>query len=129
MYTCRVVTIRSVALVPALLFGLSPVLGIVCAMNCDQLPSTQACHQSVDSREEPSLRSTRHVCDHDHTTGKPALFVSSSTRDSVATFVAVPVPALAHVSLPDAHLAVASLHGPPGLNGRSTRSRVTLLRI
>jgi hypothetical protein len=69
------------------------------------------------------------VCDHDHTTGKAAMLVSSSTRDSVGTIVAVAVPALAHVSLPAAHLAVASLHEPPGLTGGSTPSRFIVLRI
>lgn len=129
MYTGSVVRFRCFALVLAVLLAATPVLAVVCAMDCDQPPSTPACHTSVASLDGPSLRSTGHLCDHDHTAGSPALLVGSSARGFAETFVALPVPTLAHLSLSDARLAIASMHGPPGLSARSTSSRLTVLRI
>jgi hypothetical protein len=132
MYTGTVVAARFFAFVLALLLAATPVLGVVCEMDCDQPPATSSeseCHKSAVSPGGPTVRGAQHGCDHDHTTGGPALLASASARDSVAHFVAIQLPALAQVSAPDARVAILAMHGPPGLSGRNTSSTITVLRI
>ena len=129
MYTGVVVKVRGYAFVLAVVLTATPVLGMVCQMDCDQPPAASACHKSAASPEGPTLRGARHACDHDHTSGKPALLTSSNVRDSAVTFVALRVAIPGHTSSPDARLAATSIHGPPGLSGRSTPSRIPVLRI
>ena len=130
MYTGTVVMARSFAFVLALMLTATPVLGVVCEMDCDQPPATSSeCHESTASPGGPTVRGAQHGCDHDHTTGSPALLASASGRDSIVNFVAIPVPTLAHASVTDARVAILAIHGPPGLSGRSTSSHNTVLRI
>ena len=130
MYTGTVVAARSFAFVLALLLTATPVLGVVCEMDCDQpLASSSECHKSAVSPGGPTVRGAQHGCDHDHTTSGPALLASASARNSVAHFVAIQLPTLAHVSAPDARVAILAMHGPPGLSGRNTSSTITVLRI
>ena len=114
----------------ALLLTAMPVLGLVCEMDCDQQPTTSSeCHESAASPGGPTVRGAQHGCDHDHTTGSPALLASAGARDSVAHFVATQLPTLAHVSAPDARVAILAMHRPPGVSARSTSSTITVLRI
>jgi hypothetical protein len=130
MYTGRVVRLRSFALVLLLQFAATPVIGLVCEMDCDQPPAAPACHESTIPYDGSTVRGGQHPCDHDHTTGSPALLAGASARDSLGTFSAVLVPAFAYASAPDARVANAAVHGPPGLSGRTrTSSRITVLRI
>ena len=130
MYTGNVVKLRSLAFVLALLLTATPVLGVVCQMDCDQPPAkSSACHESAAARGEPTVRSAQHGCDHDQTTGSPALLASISARDSVAHFVANRLPTLAAVSAPDARVAILAMHGPRGVSGRNTSSTISVLRI
>jgi metal-dependent amidase/aminoacylase/carboxypeptidase family protein len=130
MYTGRVVRLRSFALVLLLQFAATPVIGLVCEMDCDQPPAAPACHESTAPPDGPTVRGARHACDHDHTTSSLALLAAATARDSHGTFSAVSVPAFAYASAPDARVAIAAVHGPPGLSGRtSTSSRITVLRI
>ena len=129
MYTETVVRSRCFAFVFALLLTATPVLRIVCEMDCDQPPATSACHKSAASPDGPTLRGAQHSCAHDHSTGSPALLTSTSARDSVGTFIALPVTTLAHASVTDARVPNLAVHGPPGLSGRSTSFRITVLRI
>jgi hypothetical protein len=130
MYTGTVVTARSFAFVLALSLTATPVLGVMCEMDCDQPPATSAeCHESTASPGAPTVRGAHHGCDHAHMTGSPALLASASGRDSIINFVAIPVPTLAHASVTDARVAILAIHGPPGLSGRSTSSHNTVLRI
>ena len=130
MYTGRVVRFRASALVLVLLLAATPVLGLVCAMDCDQPPATSACHESTASAGGPVVRGAHHGCDHDHTTGNPALVAGASVRDSIGAVVAVPVPTLAHASTAQTRVANApAMHGPPGLIFRTTSSQITVLRI
>jgi hypothetical protein len=129
MYTGAVVRFRSFASVLALLVTAMPVLGVVCEMDCNQPPATAACHTSAASSDGPTVRRAPHGCDHDHTTGTPALLTGASARDSVGNVIAVPVATLTHASVTNARVALLAMHGPPGLAGRSTSSPITVLRI
>ena len=130
-YTGGVVRRRSFALVLALVVAATPVIGLVCAMDCDQPPAASApCHDESVSHGGLTLRGTSHACDHDHTGASPALLAGSSARDSVGTSVEVGSPTLVHALLSEAHTAAAgAMHGPPVLNARSTSSHITVLRI
>jgi hypothetical protein len=129
MYT-RTVRLRSFAFVLALLLTATPLLGVVCEMDCDQPPATSSeCHKSTASPGGPTVGGTQHRCDHDHTTGSPALLASTNARDSVGSVIAIQVPTLAHVSVTDARVPILAMHGPPGLSGRNTFFRITVLRI
>lgn len=131
MYTGGDVRLRSFALVLALLLAATPLLGVVCEMDCDQPQATSpACHTANVPDDAITLRNGPHSCDHDHTSGSPALLASASGRDSVGASVAVPLPTLAHVSVPAARMVLAAaLHGPPGLSGGMKASYLTVLRI
>jgi hypothetical protein len=128
MYTDGVVRLRSVALVLAFLFVATPLLAAVCEIDCDQPPVASACHNAAVP-EGATVRGAQHACGHDHATGRPALLAGASARDSIATLVAAAVPALAHASVHSARVAAGASHGPPGLIGRSTSSRIAILRI
>jgi hypothetical protein len=129
MYTVAVVRRRSIAFVLALFVTATPVLGVVCAMACDQPPASSQCHESASSPGGPTIRAPQHGCDHDHAIGSQALLTSASSRDSVIKFAAISVPRLAHASLTDARAVTPAMHGPPGLNGRRTSFQITVLRI
>jgi hypothetical protein len=128
MYTGRVVRLRWFAFIVALVLAATPVLGAVCQMDCDQVRATPTCHESASSPDGPIVRGAQHACNHDHSTGSPALLASVSARDSVANS-AIPVSTLAHAFVPDAGVTILSMHGPPGLSGRSTSFTTTILRI
>lgn len=129
MYTGRVVRLRALASILVLLVTATPVLAVLCEMDCEQRPATSACHTSDSSSDGPIVRGAQHACDHDHSTGSPALLANTSARDSVGTFVALPVSTLAHTSVADARVPLLAMHGPPGLSGRSSSSHTTVLRI
>jgi hypothetical protein len=129
MYTGGVVRLRSFALALLLQLAATPVIGLVCEMDCDQPPAALDCHESTDPPDGPTVRGAQHPCDHDHTTGSPALLAGGSARDVIGTFIAVSIPGFASASVPDARVAVAAIHGPPGLSGRSTARHITVLRI
>jgi hypothetical protein len=123
------VKFRWCAFVLALLLTATPVLGMVCQMDCDQPPATSACHKSAASPEGPAVRNAGHPCGHDHTSGKPAVLTTSNARDCAVTIVALTATIVGHTSSADARLPAASMHGPPGLSGRTTVSRIPVLRI
>ena len=130
MYT-GIVRLRSFALALALLVAATPVIGIVCAMDCGQPPATSStCHDGSVPHAGITLRGTPHACDHDHGGAKPALLTSSSARDSAGTSVAALAPAFVLAILPEAPASGAgAMHGPPGLSARSTSFQTTVLRI
>jgi hypothetical protein len=131
MYTGGVVRLRSFALALALLVAATPVIGVVCVVDCDRsLATWPPCHDATVSHDGITLRAAPHACDHDHTGKSPALLTGANTRDSVGISVAASAPTLVHAILPEAHAATAcALHGPPGLATRSTSSLITVLRI
>lgn len=129
MYT-RTVRLRSFAFVLGLLLAATPVLGVVCQMDCDQLSAPPAeCHKSSASPGGPTVQGAQHGCDHDHTAGSPALRASTNARDSVGNAIGISVSTLAQASVTDARVASLSMHGPPGSSGRDTSFRITVLRI
>ena len=132
MYTGRAVRLRSFALVLALVVAATPVIGVLCEMECDQSPaaSSSGCHGASVPQDGTALRGGPHACDHNHTGGSPALLTSAKSRDSVGiSFPALP-PTLVHALVDEARLAAAAaMHGPPGLSGRIPSSHITVLRI
>jgi hypothetical protein len=129
MYTGRVVRLRSFACVLALVLTASPVLRLVCLMDCDQVAATPTCHESTTSADGPTVRGAHHACNHDHSTGSPALLANAGARDSVANFAGISVPTVARAWAPEARVAILAIHGPPGLSGRSTSFHTIVLRI
>src|SRR5262245_27920128 len=122
-----VVRLRLFTSALALVIGATPLMGVLCRMDCDQPPAASRCHESLAVPDGPIVRGTHHPCDHDHIAGSPALIASSAARDSVGGLVAaVPLPALTYTLMPDAGSAVASLHGPPSSDRRSLFSRTTV---
>jgi hypothetical protein len=130
MYT-GIVRLRSFALALALLVAATPVIGIVCTMDCGQPPATSStCHDGSVHHASVTFRSAPHACDHDHGGANPALLTSSSARDSTGTSVAALAPAFVLAILPEAPASAAdAMHGPPGLSVRSTSFQTTVLRI
>src|SRR5262245_4810789 len=98
-------------------------------MDCNQRTATPVCHESMTQPDGPFVRGTHHPCDHDHTAGNLAPIAGPIARDSVGAAVAVPLPGFTSVFVPNTRLAVASLHGPPGSDRRSTSLSATVLRI
>jgi hypothetical protein len=131
MYTGAVVRLRSFGLVLSLLVAATPVMGVVCAMDCDRPPATSLpCHGPTVPREGILLHAAPHACDHDHTGGSPALLTNASARGSEGISVVSAAPTLALAFLPEAHGASAdAVHGPPGLGARRASFHVTVLRI
>jgi len=128
IYTGRVVRLRSSAFVLALLLAATPVLGVICELDCDPPAAASECHEPTTSKG-PTVRGAQH-CDHLHTTGSPALLSKPSARDSVFTFAAAPVAALSHSLVSAARSTMTVRRGPPGLSGRSRTSlSSTVLRI
>lgn len=130
MYT-GIVRLRSFALALALLVAATPVIGIVCAMDCGQPPArSSTCHDGSVPHAGITLRGTPHACDHHHGGAKPALLTSSSARDSAGTSVAASAPAFVLAIPVEAPASAAgAMHGPPGLSARSTSFQTTVLRI
>lgn len=130
MYTGSVVKVRVFAFVLALAFAATPLLGVVCQMDCDQPVKSLICHESTTS-DGARVRSANHPCDHDHMGGSPALVTGAAgARDSIETGrVSVAVSALVHATVPDVRTAMTDMHGPPGISGRSVSSRTSVLRI
>jgi hypothetical protein len=124
------VRLRSFALVVALFVGATPVIGVVCELECEPPATSSGCHESSAPHDEAAVRSAQHPCDQDHTTDEPALLKSASGRDSAGASVAVSMSLLPHASVSETRTATAAaMHGPPGLSGRRTPSRTIVLRI
>jgi len=131
MYTGSVVIVRCSALMLALLFAATPMLGIVCEMDCDRpaAPSS-ACHEAAAPQDGASLRGAPHACDSDHAGSRPARLTSTNGRDSVGPAFDAGRPAVAHGYFRETWTAPAALmHDPPGLTARSTSSHLIVLRI
>ena len=122
--------IRAFAFVVVLQFTVTPVLGMLCQMDCDQPPKAAACHETTASSDGATVRSAHHLCDHDHR-ASPALLASvAAIRDSVGSlFVPLSIAAVTDAAVVELPATLADMHGPPGLSGRSVSSRITILRI
>ena len=132
MYTGKSVRLRSFALVLALAVAATPVISVLCEMECDQprAGSASPCHEASVPDDDTTVRGVPHACDHDHTDGNPALLNSATGRDSAAASLAAAPPPLVHALVDEARVAAAAaMHGPPGLSGRIPSSHITVLRI
>jgi hypothetical protein len=128
MYTGKVVRLRSFAGVLALVLTASPVIRLVCLMDCDRAPTTSACHKSANAPSGSNVGDGQHPCGHDHSLGSPALLASAGTRDSSRTVAPLPLTTVAVVSIAGGGVAIRTTHGPPGMS-RRTSSTVAILRI
>jgi hypothetical protein len=132
MYTERVVRLRSFALMLALLVAATPVVGILCAMDCEPpVAAAPSCHEAsaTGPQDAVTLRAVLHACDHDHTGGSPSVTVAGE-RDSAGFSVVAQASAAAVAIFDEAYAATTvGLHGPPGLTTRRSLARSTVLRI
>lgn len=132
MYTGKTVWLRSFALVLGLVVAATPVISVLCAMECDppHAGSASPCHDASVPDDGTTFRAVPHACDHDHTGGSPALLASATGRDAVGASVAAAPLTFVHTLVHQAGMAAAAMmYGPPGLSGRSTSSHLTVLRI
>src|SRR5262245_36184960 len=127
MYT-HLVKFRLFAFAVALLLAATPVLGVVCQMDCDQQSAAPPCHQSMSAPNGPMVRGT-HRCDHDHAGGSPAVQAGTTARDSLGALVDVSVPAVSHAVTADVRSTVAATYGQPGSTTLSPSFRTTVMRI
>ena len=121
--------LRLSAFTVALVLATTLVFGVVCEIDCDQVAAVPTCHESANAADGPSVRSGPHACNHDHSMGRAALVASAGARDSVGTFVAVPIATAVHPSVADPRVTIRAMHGPPGLAGPGVSSRLAVLRI
>ena len=129
MYTWEVVKLRCFALVLALLLAVGPAIGVVCEIDCDQLPAkSSSCHTAA-AGEGATMRGAAHACGHAHVAGPRALLTGTSSRDHFVTSVAVLSLCLVRVSLPRPTGAVLAMHDPPRASSLSTSLLATALRI
>jgi hypothetical protein len=125
-----IVSFRAPAAVLVLLLAGSPVLGIVCAVVCDQPPLTStmksACHESTASPDGSAVSGNQAACDHNQAGTAPALAAKSTAHGSESTSL----PAFRSIPADDACRANSvARHGPPGLSARRMSLHITVLRI
>jgi hypothetical protein len=130
MYT-RTVNVRVAAFVIAMTFGVSPVVGPMCELNCDASQATQTkrdCHGGSESSDDTTIRAFGHACGHHHDDVR-AFVTGANARDvagvSGAALTAAAPPVI--VAAPQV-LVVRLMHGPPGSTARIT-ALSTVLRI
>jgi hypothetical protein len=131
MYTGRIVKPGFFALVLALVLAATPVLSVLCEMDCDRaLAGSLPCHEVSGSHDDATVRGAAHGCGHDHSGGNPARLASATGRDARGIEFPSQSPTLVYALLDGARLAAAAtMHGPPGSTGQCTSSRLTVLRI
>lgn len=130
MYTGNDVRIRAVSLVVGLLLAVTPVSGVLCQMDCDQVRTLPACHEAMSAPDGPALSTVHHPCDHDHTASTLGAAIGTSARDSAgAAHLSIAMPALSHTPASELRTSVADTHAPPRTRGRSVSSLATFLRI
>jgi hypothetical protein len=110
------------------LIAATPVLSVVCEIDCEAVPAASTCHEAQSAPEEQTLRGI-HGCEYAHSTG-PALQASANARDAVGTLIAVPLAGLTPAAIPNAVAAGVGVHGPPGFKAPGTSSASsTILRM
>ena len=128
-YTGAVVKFRSFAFMVALLVASAPVIGMVCALDCDR-PASPPCHGASPSHDGITWQVTPHACGHEHMSASLGLLSSASVRNTVQISVAAPSLTRIFEILPEIDPMTASaLHGPPGVTPRSRSSQITVLRV
>ena len=130
MYTLSV-RLRLFAFTFALLFAVTPVLGVICQLDCGAAQAaapTATCHETAGPDKGATTVRGTHGCTHDYMGDGLALLTSASARDiSVApiAILSVLVPPL----LGAAQAQRIAMHGPPGFDARLQTSLITVLRI
>lgn len=132
MYTRSVVRLRSVAVILALSIAVTPVIGALCGMDCDegQAPVAKShCHEASTATGGTAFRAAPRGCDHDHGLSTPAFLTKANHRDSGQLSAPTAVlPASTH-AFTATRPALVTMSGPPGSSGRSPSSRCSVLRI
>jgi hypothetical protein len=129
MYT-EIVRRPLIALGLVLVVGATPVMGAICALDCDRprVANTKAaCHGTLGASDNHNVRGAAHACGHRHE-GVVALVTNSSARE-VGSIMALVAPSLTPLVLTPQTARVSMTHGPPGSIARRTTSLNTVLRI
>jgi hypothetical protein len=122
-------THRSFAFVLALSVTVTPVISVVCEMDCAHpRPASTPCHEG-HSAVATTLHDGTHACDHDHNGVKPALLTSGNGRGPFDSWVGASPTTHAADALFSASRPAAAIHSPPGFSSRHTPSQITVLRI
>ncbi len=131
MYTDNVVRVRLLALIVTVVVVVSPMLGVLCQIDCNRLQAIPACHQSTTSSGTTNLRSAQHVCDHNHANDSLGVVTGpDSGRDTLAlSQFSVALSTLSWGGVREIHGVPAGMHGPPGIIGRRVSSSIPILRV
>lgn len=123
--------LRSFALGVALVVAVSPVISVVCVLDCDRPSATSlACHSASTTREGATVRGIPHACSHVHLADPAALVTAATSRQQVVPSVVAASLYIVRASLAlPATGPVFSMHDPPGLTAGSAKSLTTVLRI
>jgi hypothetical protein len=127
MYT-GIVKRRAFTLVLTLVVAATPVVGVICEIDCDAPRGTQqTCHEPAGAREVVSLRNSGHECRRQHDPTEATVANASAGNlgtSSIAAFLPIgPSVVATDQSRP------ACVHGPPGSSARTVTSLNTILRI
>jgi hypothetical protein len=129
MYTGGV-RLRWFAFVVALIVAATPMVGALCAMDCNHPRAvTSHCHDVAPADESVTFRAVPHACNHDHTAMNPALLSGVSGRPLSAPLSgAAPMPShwMVHAL---GSLRATPMDGPPGPIGYGTPFPIAVLRI
>ncbi len=130
MYTSSV-RLRLFACAFALLFAVTPLMGLICQLDCRTAraaAATAPCHETAAADKGSTTVRGTHGCTHDHGGDGPALLTSASAPDmSVAPVATLSVLVPPLLSAAQAHRI--AMHGPPGFDARLQTSLTTVLRI
>jgi hypothetical protein len=120
-----------IALVLALVVGASPVIGAICALDCDgpiTANTKSTCHGTPAPSGNQKLRAVAHTCGHHHN-GVVAIVRGSSAREVGMSSADLATMSLISPVLGLQSTPVSMTHGPPGSIGRKASSLNTVLRI
>ena len=113
----------------ALLLAAAPVIGVVCALDCDR-PASPPCHGAAPAHDGIAWQVAAHACGHEHMGASLGLLSSAIVRHMVEISVAAPSLTLVFVGLPKVNPATTSAsNGPPGLTPRNMSSPISVLRV
>ena len=127
MYTGSGVKVRLFASIVVLTLSATPVFGVVCQLDCDGATAVPECHKA--SHAGLTIGGADHGCNHDHTTGSPALLTNANSRDSVDATIGVLINVVSSAVVTGTNVARPFEHGPPGATRTLPPSTITILRI
>jgi hypothetical protein len=121
------VRLRPVAFILVFVLMVAPILGVVCDIECDQVPIATACHDADTAPEGPTIDGPR-ICRQHYSAGSPVLITNGYARESVGTLGATPLTSVTSPSVVVASARVG-MHGPPRPSGHTFSSSIAILRM